>query len=159
MEMFTLEEDSESRQIIPASLIKLSKERDRFTVRIDTYWETFGEPMVGVPVMAAVQLNTQGIEPYIRKFKAPEKPKELPLGDIDREDVGYILIYNTEGTKYARNPSEEERADCKLRVAVFNGFEIDPYGMPFFGKVSPNGPLMVHCKHGQAVLQVVIYPR
>jgi len=157
--------DPESHEIsepikirIPGGNLKVGTSKDRFTVRIDAYWETFGESPLGVPIQVATLLDTIGVEPYLRKFKATEQPKELSLGDIDREDVGYILIVNTEGTKYMHNPSEEERADVLLRVAVFNGFEIPPHGMPFFGKPT-EGPLMIHCKHGQAILQVCIFPR
>jgi len=147
------------RVAIPGSNLTLSEERDRFTTRIEAYWETFGEGPVGKQLISAQQLETVGIEPYIRKIRVGEQPMELPTGDIPRDVVGCILISNTEGSKLVRNPSQEEREDIKLRVVHFNGFEIEPYGPPFFGKAPKQGPLTLYCRHGVAVLQVCIYPR
>lgn len=147
------------RVAIPGSHLTLSEERDRFTMRIEAYWETFGEGPIGKQFVGAKQLETTGIEPYIRKVKVTEEPTELPLGDIPRDKVGYILAVNTEGTKLVRNPSQEEREDIKLRVVYFNGFEIEPNGQPFFGKAPKCGPLTLHCQHGVAILQVCIFPR
>lgn len=112
-----------------------------------------------VIVTACKALSSKGIEPYIRKFKATEKPKELSLGDIDRGDVGYILITNLEGTRLQQNPTDEERAELNSHIAVINGFEIHPFGMPFLGQPKTDEPLMIQCLNGEAVLKVCIFPR
>lgn len=135
------------------------EQQDRFTIRIDAYWEHFGEDPVGRQVVASHILDTLGVEPYVRKFKATEEPKYLNLGDIERKDVGYLLVYNTEGTKLQSNPTPEEREDISKRIATIDGWEIYPNGMPFLAKPSGDSPLVVRCLHGQATLQVCIFPR
>jgi hypothetical protein len=158
MELY--QEHSETHVIaIPGSGLSLSEDRDRFTMRVEAYWETYGEGPVGKQLAVASQLETVGIEPYIRKVRVTEEPQELPIGDIPRDKVGYILLVNTEGTKLVRNPSQEERADIEKRIVFFNGFEICPHGMPFYGKAAKSGPLTIHCSHGKAVVQACIYPR
>jgi hypothetical protein len=144
---------------VPMSRLKPSEQSDRFTFRLEAYWEHFGEDPVGNLVVGSKLLDTLGVEPYVRKFKATETPRELSLGDISREEVGYILVTNVEGMKLQWNPTAEEREDIKQRVAVIDGFELHPYGLPFFGQPTKDSPLMVKCLHGQAVLQVYIYPR
>ena len=152
-------DERDLKVVIPQNQLRPSKFVDRLTLRIEAYWETFHEEPVGTSVLATRLLESFGIEPYIRRFVATEEPRELFLGDIDRAVVGYILLVNTEGIKLLRNPSDEERAAFARRVAVFNGFEIHPKGMPFFGHVSKEGPLLVHCLEGEAVLQTYIFPR
>jgi hypothetical protein len=76
----------------------MSENQDRLTIKINVYFETFGENPLGEALTISELLTTKGIEPYIRKFKATETPRELFIGDIPREDVGYLLVSNTEGT-------------------------------------------------------------
>lgn len=137
----------------------LTEGNDRLTIRIDAYWESMHETPTGRHVVSAMCLDSCGVEPYIRKFKATEVPRKLGIGDIPRESVGYLLITNIEGTRFLETPTEEEREDILKRVAVIDGFEISPHGMPFLGRPTTSNPLMVHCRHGEALLQVCIFPR
>jgi len=146
-------------QVLIPRRVQMSENQDRLTIKINVYFETFGENPLGEALTISELLTTKGIEPYIRKFKATETPRELFIGDIPREDVGYLLVSNTEGTKLVCNPSEEEKVDILKRVAVLDGFEIAPYNMPFLGKPKQDSPLLVHCLHGQAMLQVCVFPR
>lgn len=135
--------------------LRVSEFNDRITMRVDAYWETLHESLVGDHVVACKLLDTRGIEPYIRKQKVTETLVSLNLGDISREDVGYVLLVNLEGIK----TGPRDRAEISKRVVLFNDFEIHPFGMPFLGHVKPTGPLTVQCLHGQATLQVHIFPR
>lgn len=149
---------------LPTKIVRIedlspSEQQDILTIRINAYWERFGDDPIGHQVIASRPLSTIGIEPYVRKFKAAEKPKPLNLGDIERKDVGYLLIFNTEGTKLQKNPSRKEREDIDKRIATIDGWEIHPNGMPFLGRPTLDSPLVVRCLHGQATLQVCIFPR
>ena len=139
--------------------VELTEKNDRFSIRLDVYWENVLESPIGLPIVVSKALESVGIEPYIRKFKATEQEKELPLGDFERSQVGYIVIVNTEGTKLLQTPTEEEAEDISKRVVLINGFEIYPEGMPFLGQPSLSSSLTVRCLHGTAVLQVCIFPR
>ena len=161
-------EQSESEGIIEPSKnkvqvilgqVNLTDKNDRLTLRVDAYCETALSQPKGDHVIISKLLDNCGIEPYIRKFKATENPKELFLGDIDRDQVGYILIVNTEGTKLLQTPTEAERADIEARVVLINDFEVHPNGLPFLGQPKRDCPLTVRCLHGQAILQVCIFPR
>jgi hypothetical protein len=132
---------------------------DRITIKLDLYWETFDEPPMGRHVVLSRLLKSKGIEPYVRKQTVGEDPVELFIGDIDRADVGYILLINTEGTKLQTTPTEEERQAILGKVVVFNGFEIYPHGMPFLGQPKPDDELMIYCRQGKAVVQVCVFPR
>lgn len=143
----------EPQVLIPK--IKVSEFNDRITMRVDAYWETLDEPLVGNHIVACKLLDTRGIEPYVRKQRVDEESVELSLGDIARENVGYVLITNLEGAK----ASPKDRDEISKHVVMFNDFEIHPFGMPFLGHVKSDGPLTVRCLHGQAVLQVYIFPR
>lgn len=159
LEEYTGQPLGKDKALAPIGDIKLTERNDRLTVRIDAYWESVHEQPIGQHIIAAMSLGTMGIEPYIRKFKATAIPKSLTFGDIDRENVGYILITNIEGTRLLQNPTEEERKDINSRIAVIDGFEIHPNGMPFLGRASSSTPLMVRCLHKEAILQVCLFPR
>lgn len=136
-----------------------SPQSDRLTLKINAYYETYGEDPVGRQVTVSRLLSTLGVEPFIRKFKAELEPKPLFLGDIPRDLVGYILVTNLEGLRLQYNPSPEEREEISRRVAILDGFEIYPLGMPFLGQASFDAPLMIHCPTGSAILEVSIFPR
>jgi hypothetical protein len=144
---------------VPMDHLNPHDQSDRLTIRLNIYYEHFGDEPIGHEVIANKLLETLGVEPFIRKFVATEDPKPLKLGDIDRNNIGYILIFNLEGLKLQQNPSEKELADIKKRVAIIDGFEIYPCGMPFLGMPRLDQPLMVHCQHGSARLQTYIFPR
>lgn len=144
---------------VPINSLDPSDQPDRFTIRLNAYWEHFSEEPIGREVVASKVLGTTGIEPYIRKITVTEELSTLKLGDIDRKDVGYLLIYNLEGLRFQRNPSLEELEDIKKKIVVIDGFELYPFGMPFFGQPSIDQPLMVKCLHGKAAIQLCIFPR
>ena len=133
--------------------------QDRLTTRLDIYWQTYGEDAVGVSLPTDILLETSQIEPYIRKKKVTEKPTELTFGDLEQKEVGYILLVNTEGTKLIQNPTISERYDIRKRIVTVNGFEIHPYGTPFFGRVPDKDPVIIRCLHGTAVIKAYIFPR
>ena len=132
---------------------------DRITINLDMYFETFDEQPLGRHLVLSKLLDNKGVEPYIRRQSVGEGLKELFIGDIDRKDVGYILITNIQGTKLQKMPTEEERQAIKDSVVIFNGFEIHPYGMPFLGQPKPDEQLTIHCVKGRATVQVCIFPR
>jgi len=132
---------------------------DRITMRLDVYWQTYGEDPVGLPIRANCTLENPGLEPYIRKATATPEEKELFLGDFDKEDVGYIVITNLEGLKLQRNPNAEEREAISRRVVIIDGYEVDPYGMPFIAKAGPMTALKISCPNGPAKIQVAVFPR
>lgn len=145
--------------VVPIQDLKVNEDHDRFTLKLSSYWQHFGEDPLGAEIAASMILDTFGIEPYIRKFVADEEPKYLSFGDIPREDVGYIIVANLEGTKLQANPYPEELDDIKKRVVSIDGYEIHPFGMPFMGRPSLQQPVIVRCEHGQASLQLYIFPR
>jgi len=155
------EEVIDPKQIlIPTSKFKPTITKDRFTVKLDAYWEIYGQDPIGQSLFAVMEAATLGNEPYIRnRLKVTTEVQELGLGDISREDVGYIFIVNTEGTKLPRNPSKAEKKKIKERIVVFNNSEIHPYGFPYIGHVTPTTSLEIFCKSEQAIVQVYIFPR
>lgn len=144
---------------VPIEALSPEKGKDRFTLKLDAYWEHIGEEPIGKQVIAAMNLQTCGVEPYIRKMKVKSHWQDLRLGDLEREEVGYILIVNTEGTKLQMQPTEEERELIKQKIVVFNGFEIYPSGLPFFGMPTAEEKLSIKCLSGEAVVQVCVFPR
>lgn len=157
--LFGTEEDL--KVIIPQEALakKDQPELDRFTVKIDAYYETDDEEPFGKGVAACRFSTTKGIEPFFRKITVTEEETNLSIGDLNRQDVGYIFLVNLEGTKFRSSPTAEELEDIKKRVVVFNGFEIPPEGMPFIGQPSADSPLRIRSLYGKAKVQVAIYPR
>jgi hypothetical protein len=145
--------------LIGANRIQLTDDHDRLTMRMDMSWESVMEDPVSRTIIASQQLGTVGLEPYIRKVRVTTEEMELPLGDIPRDKVGYVMIVNLEGTKLKRNPTTEEQLDIDRRVVMINGFEIHPNGMAFLGCLPPSGPVRLQCLHGTAALQVCLFPR
>lgn len=142
--------------------LKVTEQDDRFTFKIDVYYEHFGEEPIGEQILGSTILENTGVEPFIRKVKIGEQPKELFLGDLERSQVGYVLITNLEGTNYQRNPSYSERDEVKKRIVLVNEeFVLYPFGMPFLAQPRPDGdkPIILRCLHGEARLQVRIFPR
>jgi hypothetical protein len=156
----TISEEDISVLISREDLLKKDQpELDRFSIKIDVYHETEEEEAFGRGIAACRFTKTKGIEPYSRKVTVTEEENTLSIGDLKREDVGYIFITNLEGTKFRVNPTEEELEDIRKKVVVFNGFEIYPEGMPFLGQPSADSPLKIRSLHGQAKVQVVVFPR
>ena len=155
--------DSQSVEDLKKHIISMENlghqdQDDRITMRLDFYYQTFGEDPVGLPIRSNATLKTKGLEPYIRKVKVSE-PKKLFLGDFDQADVGYIVIVNIEGIKLQRNPTPSEREAISQKIVMLDGFEIDPFGMPFIAKVSLDSPLEICCPSGTAQVQVAVFPR
>lgn len=158
MEEHGVVEKSEKTQYVIGE-VPLTEKNDRITIRVDAYWENALEEPVQSKVVVNKLLDSHGIEPFVRKMLVTEECKSLFLGDIERDKVGYLILTNSEGTKLLQTPTQEEAEDIRKRIVLFNGFEIHPYGMTFLGQPSTTEPLIVKCLHGQAVLQVCIFPR
>ena len=139
--------------------VSVSEDDDRLTIKIDVYWQHFGEDPIGRSEVVSDNLINTGVEPYVRKIKVGETPCSLEIGDIPKDQMGYIFVTNIEGLRLRQNPTQEELEDIKSRVVLLDGWEIAPYGMPFIGKASQASKLEARCLHGEAVLQVSIFPK
>jgi len=143
----------------PIKVGKPSEENDRITFKIDAYWEHFKESPISRQVLATKTLKASDVEPYIRRAKVTETPQPLSTGDIDLEEVGYILLVNLEGLRLKGNPSKEERTALSKKVVLVDEFELDPFGMPFLAKVRHGRVPILRCLSGNAAIQVCIFPR
>lgn len=149
-----------AQNLLTTDKLSPSLQRDRLTIKAAAYWEHYGENPVGGQIISSQILNTYFVEPYIRRIRVGEEPKPLDLGDIDVDDVGYIMLVNMEGTKLEFNPSEAEVADIKRRIIdVGSDFELHPNGQPFIGRPKRNHRLILKCQHGMATIRAYIFPR
>jgi len=138
---------------------QLTEDRDRLTLVIKAYWEHFDEDPIGLDIASCSQLEKFGVEPYVRKTRVGTTPKVLSGGDIQPEDIGYVIIVNLEGQKFRYNPKKSELEEVSKRVVVFGGFKVRPFGMPFMGEIENQESLKIYCKYQEALIQTYIFPR
>lgn len=149
-----------AQNLVTTDKLSPTQQKDRLTIRAGIFWEHFGENPVGGQITSATILDTYFVEPYIRRIRVTEQPKPLDLGDVSPDDVGYIMLVNTEGTKLEFNPSDAELSSIRRRVVdVGSDFELHPNGRPFIGQPKRNKPLILQCQHGIAIVRAYIYPR
>lgn len=136
-----------------------TEEVDRFSFRLDVYWDSVSGDPVGQSFRGHKLLGVKDVEPYVRKVKVTTDERDLPLGDIPRSNVGYLILVNLEGTRTERIPTKEERLEISKRIVLFNGYEIHPFGMVFFGHPAADKPLKIKSLYGTVSLQTCIYPK
>ena len=144
---------------------KATPNKGMFGLRLDAFYHQANEEPFAIPtVICSTPVEPGDTEPYSRKIKVSEVSRQLDLGDIEREDVGYIILVNLVGTKLHQNPTREEHENLLKKVIVFGDsdglqLEIHPFGTPLVAQVGSLGPLSVRCLHGEAILKEFIFPR
>lgn len=154
--------------IIPSQALKTV---DRVTLGAHIYHQHHGENPEGAALSGAVILNTHEVEVYRSpKFKVGQDWKPLDTGWISREDVGWVLLENLEGTNLTQNPTEAEAQAIRSRVVLIrigppaspdsdDGWEALP-GLWHLARVrAGSSPILVRCVEGQASCRVRVFPR
>lgn len=139
-------------------------ERDRLTMVLSLHHEQPGNDTHSVESRCWKLLdNPADQERQTKRIKVDENWSALWLGDLEPDQVGYIVVENNEGRFLQVNPTDEERLDISKRVVeiglagvatllVLPGFPQQLYPQHVEG-------IRLRCQHGVAKCRVTIFPK
>lgn len=138
----------------------MPKISDRITVVEMVYHRSSGEPPVCVESRFSRELETSE-QPYSRRLKATEQWQSLDCGWL-KDNVGMILIVNSEGRFPQANPTGKEREAAAKKVLEVahrslgqKGSWLIPPGESM--RASPSAPLDLVIRSQSGVTKFVVH--
>src|SRR5262245_13570034 len=119
------------------------KSRDRITANLITVFEHSGSSAESCDPRFSDFVETFDLEPYKKRLKASPDWQPLKFGDLEKEQVGMIVVQNLAGCNLQTLPTEEEKEKyakqvilvrksgdndglyLKVRPSRFNFFELE----------------------------------
>ena len=137
---------------------------DRLTMVLAIHHEHFGDQPLSYNIVAHQQLAILE-QPFSRRVRVTEEWMELPLGWMNPEWVGGILLENLTGKNLTTNPTDAERKalDETVLLVSFSKKPEESWRLqrswPFWGVPLANTPVYLRTEHHEADIRLTIYPR
>jgi hypothetical protein len=142
------------------------KDKDRITARLVYYHEHHGYAPATAELHYSDFLETFEIEPQTKRMnKVLPVWHPLPIGDLQVEHVGMVVIENLAGRKLSTVPTDEDKARFAKQIirvrkaGVENGLEIVVKPGRFETIHAPGTPLEIKCDFEEGRGYAWIFPR